>query len=96
MCLHERVACSCTFLGDEIDDDDDDSDDDTEEDDDDDENEDSDENDGVSSFDELISGFMSGKRASPTGWIPTRDTIMHGYYDSLKLFVIFLYSFDEI
>lgn len=75
--MHVRVACCCNFLGDDSDDDsDEDNDDDTDDDDDDD---DSDENNGIHSFDELISGFMSGKMASPIGWIHTRH-LMHGYF----------------
>lgn len=67
--LHVRVACCCNFLGNENDDGDDDSDEDDDgdddNDDDDDDDDESDENDGVRSFDELISGYMSGKTTLP-------------------------------
>lgn len=61
--LHVTVACCCHFLGNENYDAEDNSD---EDDDDDDEDDDdmSDENDGIRSFDELISGFISGKTPS--------------------------------
>lgn len=74
--MHVKVACCCNFLGDENEDE---SDGDSEENDDgdDDDDDDSSENGGVRTFDELISGFKTGKTASPqVGSIP--GNIMHG------------------
>lgn len=64
--LHVRVACCSNFLGNDSDDSEDDDEEDDNNDDHGEDEDDSDENDGIHSFDELISGFMSGKRALPT------------------------------
>lgn len=61
--MHVTDACCCNFLGNDIDD----SEDDDYEDDNGNYDDEYDENDGIHSFDELISGFISGKMASPKG-----------------------------
>lgn len=76
--MHVRVACCWNFLGDnnddsdDDDDHDDDDDDDGDDDNDDDDDDDSEANGGIDTLDQLVRGFMSGKRNSFTGWTPSQ------------------------